>query len=474
MVRTIASPSPAPPPDRASSPAGEALESALAATPSAESIPLVGNLDLDQVAVAARTQDHVAPAVAQGVVDQVAEGLAQAQRVGVQLEPGRRLDPERAAGGRGALGEAHPRRLELGGGVQALVSDRQRPVGGARQHQQVIGERGQAVTFRERLAKRLARQRAGIRGPHRCVELGADHRDRGAQLVRGVGHELPLPLERPAQPLEHLVERLAETADLVVRGGQRQQLVGIGQRHLAGAPAHRLDGRQARGRQRVADQRGEGKSDRAPDRKRREDARQRLLAILDRLPDGDHRIPTGPGTRQHPRLTGDSLDLPLEHDRACQSPLELRRPTAPRRALRRRNRSPRRPARSPVRIRPRPRPALPAATLPAATAADRVARPSSIVSVRSESSRVYTNAAAPISTTTKATANAAVSRRRIGNRVTRRRPFAGGSRPRAPSRATRPRTAGRSSRAGSARRPRPRSSAAGRPAPTPTRAAGAG
>ena len=53
---------------------------------------------------------------------------------------------------------------------------------------------------------------------NRRLQLGLQHRQRGAELVAGVGHEPALALKRLLQAGEHLVQRLAETADLVLRG----------------------------------------------------------------------------------------------------------------------------------------------------------------------------------------------------------------------------------------------------------------
>src|SRR5207237_592950 len=74
----------------------------------------------------------------------------------------------------------------------------------------------------------------------RTLELGLDHGHRGTELVAGVGDEATLALEGLSQPIQHLVERLAESPHLVAGVGQRQPLVGAAEGYLAGPSAHGL------------------------------------------------------------------------------------------------------------------------------------------------------------------------------------------------------------------------------------------
>ena len=101
--------------------------------------------------------------------------------------------------------------------------------------------------------------------------------------MAGVGHEAALALQRTPQAGEQVVERLAEPADLVVRGGQRQLLVAGG-----GAPPHRLDRPQGGAGQRVAEQRGENDGERAAEREGRNQAGQDLVTVFERLADHDN------------------------------------------------------------------------------------------------------------------------------------------------------------------------------------------
>ena len=52
------------------------------------------------------------------------------------------------------------------------------------------------------------------------VELGADHRQRALQVVRGVGHEVALVERGALEPVEHLVHGLGESLHLVAGAGQ--------------------------------------------------------------------------------------------------------------------------------------------------------------------------------------------------------------------------------------------------------------
>ena len=74
----------------------------------------------------------------------------------------------------------------------------------------------------------LAELRSSGRRGSGCIATsisGPVDRQRRAQLVRGVGDEPPLPVERAVEPLEHRVERVGELLDLVVGAGQRDPLV---------------------------------------------------------------------------------------------------------------------------------------------------------------------------------------------------------------------------------------------------------
>ena len=168
------------------------------------------------------------------------------------------------------------------------------------------------VALLDRGDQRLLHVRIVPAAPQRALQLGLDHRQRRAQLVARVGHELPLAVERATQPAEHLVERLAEPADLVVGLGKGQGFVGAGQGHLLRAAPHRLDGPQRRGGQHVAQQRSEQDRHGPADRERRDEVGERLVAVLERL--ADHGDPRPLSAGQHPRRALDPRQPTLDED----------------------------------------------------------------------------------------------------------------------------------------------------------------
>ena len=70
-------------------------------------------------------------------------------------------------------------------------------------------------------------RRAGGRGGQGDVQLAAQDGERRAQLVRGVGAELPRRRERPLEASQHVVQHGGEPAELVVRrvGGESPRQV---------------------------------------------------------------------------------------------------------------------------------------------------------------------------------------------------------------------------------------------------------
>ena len=112
-----------------------------------------------------------------------------------------------------------------------------------------------------RLAQRLDR-RIGIAERH--LDQRALERDRRPQLVRGVGDEPALGLERRLQAPEQPVEGVTEFLELVVGSFEREALMEVPLGYAAGPRAHRPD----------RPQRSSGHQPAEPDRRQRHD-RQR-------------------------------------------------------------------------------------------------------------------------------------------------------------------------------------------------------
>ena len=72
------------------------------------------------------------------------------------------------------------------------------------------------------------------------LDLRAEHRQRRAELVRGVGDEIALTAEAALQPVEHVIERLGENRHLsasVDRTGALRQVAGVRGSGDSGDPA---------------------------------------------------------------------------------------------------------------------------------------------------------------------------------------------------------------------------------------------
>ena len=117
----------------------------------------------------------------------------------------------------------------------------------------------------------LGQRTLGDRGPvgavgvaQRDLEVGADRRERAAQLVRRVGHELPLALRRRLEPVEHRVHRAGQAPDLVVGVGLGHPPVDGGAGDLLGLAPDRLDRPQRATGEVPGRERDEQRSARAP------------------------------------------------------------------------------------------------------------------------------------------------------------------------------------------------------------------
>src|SRR3954447_338147 len=220
--------------------AGEALERPIGEA-GTEPGAVVRHVDLHALFRRSRFQVDLSPAVADGVVDEVSRRLAHPQLGGhdEEIVCGVNADPPVLLGR--TVDDPVTRTVEQRANAQRLLAYREAAAGGAGQHEQVLGKLGEPVALRDGRDERnalLAADRAAAQG---AFELRLDDRDRRAQLVAGVGDEPPLALERPPQPGEHLVGRLAGAPDLVPRRPERQLLGLAAERDGGRAPAPRLD-----------------------------------------------------------------------------------------------------------------------------------------------------------------------------------------------------------------------------------------
>ena len=141
--------------------AGEAVEGVVG-DGAIEALPRVRDLQLDAARDRPRAQDNLAITVAECVVNQVPERLAQPQRIRAQLQVALALDfdPDRAATFGGTVDEPVSHPAEELACPDHLRAHRQLAVRSSRDHQEVLGERGEAVALFDRFGHRLAGLRA--------------------------------------------------------------------------------------------------------------------------------------------------------------------------------------------------------------------------------------------------------------------------------------------------------------------------
>src|SRR6266542_3905679 len=187
-------------------------------------VTLVLDVELHGPVDRRRAQVHAAAAVAERVVDEVAERLLEAKAVAAD-------DHSRG----GFVGEwprtllrAPPKPVHDGRKklvrIERVEAQWRLPPVGSRDQQKVLGELRQAVHFLRRPAQRLAEllRRAAVVQSE--LELRPEEREWRAKLVSGVRDEVALALERVFKSLEHLVQRLPEPLDLVPGPRYREPL----------------------------------------------------------------------------------------------------------------------------------------------------------------------------------------------------------------------------------------------------------
>jgi hypothetical protein len=185
--------------------------------------PVVLHGEQRAVATGAGPHHHAAAVdvVAHGVLDEVGRQAVEQPPVAAH------------AGGLQVAADAQPRGTGLGTRLLDGQPRRACQVGGlvARRHALATGEGQQPADEVLAAIDGLLddpRHRAQVAGPRlrvgeRHVELGADHGQRPAQLVAGLGDEPALGGEGVPEPLEHRVEGVRELTQLVARAGRGHQ-----------------------------------------------------------------------------------------------------------------------------------------------------------------------------------------------------------------------------------------------------------
>ena len=116
--------------------------------------------------------------------------------------------------------------------------------------------------------------------PQRKLELGAKHRERRPELVAGVGDEVALAVDRGLEPVEHLVQRLAEPFELVPGRRNGKPLTGGVGGDGRRPPAHRLHLLQRQTGEEVAREGSEDQRNRSRDQQLVTEAGEGLCPVL--------------------------------------------------------------------------------------------------------------------------------------------------------------------------------------------------
>src|SRR5439155_14258056 len=221
-----------------------------------ESRAFVGYAQRQPVAVLRSGDVDCAGSVPEGVVDQIAKGLLDAESVDM-CPNAAAIAFDHSSGVSGSTFEAHCDYAEELVQVDLVPSDREGSFVHSREEQEVLGELRQAVAFISDRAQggfQLAPFAWTLEGE---LDLRPQVREWCSQLVARIGDETPLSLQRRLQPGEHLVERLTQPRDLVLGACDGETLGESVGRDRRCACAHALDRAQCGGRDQVADQRGE-------------------------------------------------------------------------------------------------------------------------------------------------------------------------------------------------------------------------
>ena len=196
-----------------------------------------------------------------------------------------------------------------------LSADRQRPLVGPGDQEQVVGEPREPLRLLGGRAERALELLARARPAQREVELRAQQRERRPQLVARVGDEAALVLEGRVEAREHLVQRRREPRDLVPRRRHRQPARLARRDRLRPAPQD-LDRPQRAGRERVAAEGGGEQGEREEEEELVAQVVERLGTWPERACDDGDLLPTSSGRARTRHSPGGCGSAPVEPD-AC-------------------------------------------------------------------------------------------------------------------------------------------------------------
>ena len=260
------------------------------------------------------TQRDLARAVAQRVVDEVAERLAQAQLVGIHGPRVAGVDRDRAAALAGAVGEAPLRRARAARAARAA--------------------RGRTGSSPSLVRATISRSSASCaRWSHSSTDAISASRTCGScpparsapsssALMTATGvrsswlasatKRRSRSNERPRRSSISLSVSPSRRISSCAAGSGSRSSARLSETSLR-APAHRLDRAQPGGGQRVAEQGRDEDGDGTAEGERRHEVAQRLVAVVERLADRDD-LRVAAGLRQHARRPLDAGHAALHED----------------------------------------------------------------------------------------------------------------------------------------------------------------
>jgi hypothetical protein len=251
-----------------------------------EARSVVCDVELDRVPPLLGADPNRARSVSEGVLDEIAECLLHSEAIDSNLDV-RRADLELAASISCAPVEAGRDAFEQLVDGDHAEAQRQLPFVGAGEEQEIRGELRQSVGFDPHLAQRSLELCAGARGVERELDFGLDVGERCPQLMARIGDEAPFALHCGLETGKHLVERVAEAGDLVVRARDREPLGKTAGGNRCGTRTHAVDRPQRSRCEQITDGGGDEEPDRTADEQLGAQRRQCVVPRLERGADDD-------------------------------------------------------------------------------------------------------------------------------------------------------------------------------------------